>query len=252
MAADAPVATILGYHEVHATGDVVARAPRKSATTNDASEQMRYVATLDNFVAQLDYLTANGYHVIPLSDLVAYLQGRTDVLPPKPVVITFDDGWLCMYTTAWPELKKRGMPFTAFIYPSTILEHGSHAVTWPQVAEMAKHGVDIESHSWSHPFLTLKNNKTVDAAGYDAFLKHEVGDSKARIEEKTKKPVRFFCYPYGDYDGSVIAEVAHSGYTAATTVSRGTVTRRTPLMELPRYLIHNDTTLDEFKTFLVH
>jgi len=53
--------------------------------------------------------------VIPLSDLVDYLQGKIDLLPPRAVVITFDDGWECTYTRAWPELKKRGMPFTAFI-----------------------------------------------------------------------------------------------------------------------------------------
>src|SRR4051794_32118443 len=95
--ADVPVATILCYHEVHAPGDTVSREPRRRAATNDTSEQMRYVATLDNFVAQLDYLQTNGYHVIPLSDLVDYLAGRVDVLPPRAVVITFDDGWLCTF-----------------------------------------------------------------------------------------------------------------------------------------------------------
>ena len=44
------------------------------------------------------------------------------------------------------------------------------------------------------------------AAGYNAFLKHEVLDSKTRLEEASKKPVRFFCYPFGDYDGAVIAD----------------------------------------------
>jgi len=251
FAADAPVATILCYHEVHAAGETLERKPRASATSSDTSEQMRYVASLDNFIAQLDYLQDNGYHVIPLSDLLDYLQGRIDLLPPRAVVITFDDGWECAYTHAWPELKKRGMPFTAFIYPGLILQHGSHTVTWAQVAEMAKGGVDIQSHSWSHPFLTQKNNHAVDPAGYDAFLKHELLDSRTRIEAATKKPVRFFCYPYGDYDGAVIAEAVHAGYVAATTTLRGPVTRSSPVMQLNRYLIHNDTTIDEFKTFLL-
>ena len=241
FAADAPVATILCYHEVHPAGELLSRQPRASATSGETSEQMRYVATLENFVAQLDYLQADGYHVIPLSDLVDYLQGKMDHLPPRAVVITFDDGWLCQYTHAWPELRKRGLPFTAFIYPELIIDHGAHTVTWSQVDEMVKAGVDIESHSFTHPFLTKESSA----------LKHEVLDSKSRIEQATKKPVRFFCYPYGDYDGGVIAEAVHDGYVAATTVTRGAVMRNTPLMQLPRYLIHNDTTLDEFKTFLL-
>jgi peptidoglycan/xylan/chitin deacetylase (PgdA/CDA1 family) len=248
---DTPVATILCYHEVHAEGDVVSRTPRRSAATADVSESMRYVAHLDDFVAQLDYLEANGYHVIPLAHLVEYIQGKRDALPTRAVVITFDDGWLCTYSTAWPELKKRGMPFTFFIYPGLVVQHGSHTVKWDQIKQMASAGVDIESHSWSHPFLTLKNNHAVDAANYDAFLQHELLDSRTRLEKASGKDVRFFCYPYGDYDQTVIDAAARGGYVAATTVERGPIARSTPLMKLKRYLIHNDTTLDEFKTFLL-
>ena len=249
--ADTPVATILCYHEVHPEGEVLSRTPRRSAATSDTSESMRYVAHLEDFVAQLDYLDANGYHVIPLADLVDYLQGRRDSLPPRAVVITFDDGWLCTYMTAWPELEKRGMPFTFFIYPGLVVQHGSHTVKWEQIAEMAAAGVDIESHSWSHPFLTLKNNHQVDPANYDTFLKHELLDSRKRLEKASGKDVRFFCYPYGDYDQTVIDAALRDGYAAATTVERGAITRNTPVMKLKRYLVHNDTTLDEFKTFLV-
>jgi len=246
-----PVATILCYHEVDPTGppshDTI---PRRTATGPAPTEQLRYTATRENFNAQLDYLSANGYHVIPLAELVAFLKGTRDSLPPRAVVITVDDGWLCSYTEITPALAKRKWPFTLFVYPR-IVGRGTHAVSWKQVTEMARSGVDIESHTFSHPFLTMKNNHNVTAETYPQFLQHELVESKQTIEEHTGKGVRFLCYPFGDYDTTVAEAASKAGYEAALTTERGVITRSTPLLQLKRYLIHNDTTLDEFKTFLV-
>ena len=250
FAADAPVATILCYHEVDdaPTHTTIAR---RDASGNTKNEQLRYTATRGNFAAQLDYLTANGYHVIPLSDLVDFLAGRKESLPSRAVVITIDDGWLCAYTDMLPMLRERDMPFTLFVYPK-IVGRGTHAVTWDQLAKMAPMaGVEIGSHSYTHPFLTLKNNRNVQAADYPTFLKHELAESKSRIEKATGKRVRYLCYPFGDYDPAVADAAKGYGYEAAVTTERGVITKSTPLMQLKRYLIHNDTTLETFKTYLV-
>lgn len=235
-----PIATILCYHEVD-DGEAHETIPRRSATSSGESERLRYTATVENFNAQLDYLQANGYSVIPLAQLVDYLAGKTDSIPPKSVVITVDDGWSCAYHHIAPELQKRKLPWTLFVYPK-IVGRGSHAVTWDEVSALAKEGVDVESHSFTHPFLTEVSSD---------LLHHELADSRALIEKSTNEPVRFFCYPYGAFNDTVVAAVKDSGYVAALTTQRGPVTRSSDPLKLDRYLVHGDTTLDEFKTFLI-
>ncbi|HEY6115786.1 MAG TPA: polysaccharide deacetylase family protein [Candidatus Dormibacteraeota bacterium] len=240
LLAAAAIATILCYHEVDPLQDAHVTVPRASATTSGSAEMLRYTAAPENFTAQLDYLEQNGYTVIPLERLVDCLEGQGEALPPRAVVITVDDGWLCAYTRIAPELRRRGMPFTLFVYPH-IVGRGEHAVSWPQVEELAGEGVDVESHTLTHPFLTQLDPVAVD---------RELAESREEIERHTHEPVRFLSYPYGDYNPAVMESAQRSGYDAAVTTWRGPITAETPPLELKRYLIHNDTTLDELKTFL--
>lgn len=251
MAADDDaIATIIAWHEVDAN-PTHATVPRLTASASKKNEQLRYTATPENFAAQLDYLTRNGYNVIPLQTLVDHLNGKIATLPPRAVVLTIDDGWACTYTSMLPELRRRKMPFTLFVYPK-IVGRGSHAVTWDQVEEIARvEGAEIGSHSYSHPFLTLRNNKTITAEGYQSFLRRELFESKARIEDATERAVRYFCYPFGDYDDAVSKAVSQYGYEAAVTTERGVITRQTSPMRLKRYLVHNTTTLEQFASFLI-
>jgi len=247
-AVEAPVATILCYHEVDAA-PTHTTIPRRTASENPTEEQLRYTATPEQFRDELDYLEQHDYHVIPLAELVDFLKGRRDALSPKSVVITVDDGWLCAYTDIFPELQRRKLTWTLFVYPQ-IVGRGAHAVTWDEVDEMAKAGVDVESHTYTHSFLTAANNGSVTPATYPRFLDHELGDSRKTIEAKSGTPVRFLSFPYGDYDPAVIAAAQEEGYEAAVTTRRAPIVRSTSPFALPRYLIHHDTTLDEFKTFL--
>jgi len=233
------IATILCYHEVDPLTDTHTTIPRQSATGSAGAEMRRYTAAPEQFAAQLDYLQQNDYHVVALADLVDYLEGRCPSLPPRAVVITVDDGWACAATHIAPELRKRSMPFTLFVYPH-IVGHGSHALTWPQIEQLAADGVDIESHSWTHPFLTKSD-----------ALERELAGSMAEIHNRTGKTVRFLAYPYGDFNDAVAAAAAQYGYVAAVTTQRAPIERDTPPLRLGRYLIHNDTTLDEFRTFLL-
>lgn len=233
-----PVATILCYHEVDPPAALHSTIPRESAKQNGAAEMLRYTATPDQFRQQLDYLAAHDYHVVPLRDVIEYLRGERKSLPSRAVVITVDDGWSCAYDEIYPAMRERKLPWTLFVYPK-IVGRGAHSVTWKEIGEMAHNGVDVESHTFTHPFLTR-----------NADLGHELVDSKSLIEKQRGSRVAFLCYPYGDYDAAVIDTARRAGYEAAVTTKRGEVTLMTPLMELPRYSIHNDTTLEEFAQFL--
>ena len=180
-AADQAAATILSYH--HVGQPTYKTIPRRGAP-DVASEELRYALTREAFTAELDHLEQQGYHVIPLSDLVGYVKGQRDSLPPRSVVITVDDGWLSSYCEIFPELKRRRMPFTLFIYPEIIGRSAAY-LTWPEVVEMANDGVDVESHSFTHPSLTLRANATMRSASYPQFLEHELLDSKREIERRS-------------------------------------------------------------------
>jgi peptidoglycan/xylan/chitin deacetylase (PgdA/CDA1 family) len=243
-----PIATILAYHEVddapsHAT------VPRQSAASVGTAEQRRYTVSVANFRAQLDFLDEQGYTVVPLADVVAALRGEL-MLPARAVAITLDDGWLCNYTTILPLMKERGLPFTIFVYPEFVGK-GSHAVSWSQLRAMASEpGVTVASHTSTHPFLARKNHPGPQET-YDAFLQRELGGSRETIGKRTSRPVDFLSYPYGDFDDEVVAAVRGSGFTGAVTTWRAPVTRSTDPFRLPRYLLHNDTTLEQFRTFLL-
>src|SRR5205085_12420141 len=124
-------------------------------------------------------------------------------------------------------------------------------VTWADGAAAARQGLYIGSHAYTHPFLTLTMSGKVAPGDYESFRRHELLDGRAEIEKRTGAKARYLCYPFGGYDEAVIAAAKQYGYEAALTTRRGPITRSTPLFELRRYLIHNDTTLEEFKTFLL-
>jgi peptidoglycan/xylan/chitin deacetylase (PgdA/CDA1 family) len=143
-----------------------------------------------------------GYNVIPLRHLYEYVAGTRASLPKNAVVITIDDGWRSTYTEAFPELQKRRFPFTVFIYPN-IIGKTSNALTWKQIREMAEAGVDIQSHSLTHPYLTKRHNRSKGEKAYAEWLAKELRESRRILEKETGQKVEFLAYPYGDFDDRV-------------------------------------------------
>jgi peptidoglycan/xylan/chitin deacetylase (PgdA/CDA1 family) len=86
------------------------------------------------------------------------------------------------------------------------------AATWDQLREMNQAGIEIGSHTVTHPILT-----NVD----DEQLRYELVSSKSRLESELNSPVTLFCYPNGTYDDRVEAAVRDAGYKlAVTTIPR--------------------------------
>jgi peptidoglycan/xylan/chitin deacetylase (PgdA/CDA1 family) len=86
------------------------------------------------------------------------------------------------------------------------------SVTWEQAREMCAYGIEIGSHTLTHPILTNVGNER---------LRRELRDSKSQLEEVLGHQVNLFCYPNGDNDERVQCEVARAGYRAAVTVVNG-------------------------------
>lgn len=252
LGAEPPVATILSYHEVVPGGVPPFKTHPPPGVLDVPSAADRYTLSLENFTEQLDYLDRCGYHVIALSDLVDYLNGRREELPSKAVVITVDDGYVSAYRYIFPLLRDRKMPFTLFIYPQ-IVSLGKNYLAWQQVAELAAAGVDIESHTFTHPLLTRSKHPEMSADDYSAFLKHELLESKTEIEAHTGKPVKFIAYPYSDVDSMVEQAASSYGYKAGTydRASGELITRRNRPISLMRFPVEHGTALDDFKRFLL-
>src|SRR5687768_3464097 len=203
---DHPTATVLCYHIVEAPA-----APRMHIDR-------------ETFRQHLRYLEMTGYNVIPLRHLYEYVSGKRAAIPKNAVVITIDDGWRSTYTEAFPELQKRKFPFTVFIYPN-IIGKTANALTWKQIREMAEAGVDIQSHSLTHPYLTKRRHGSMGKEQYLTWLRRELTESKRILEKQTGKKVKFLAYPYGDYDKDVAHEAGEAGYKAALTCDFGSVRR---------------------------
>lgn len=235
VSADEPAieAIVLCYH--------VVQSPTDSVYSIDRS----------TFREQMQYLATTGYNIIPLAELLDYVEGRRDSLPPNPVVITVDDGWRCTYTEIYPELQKLNFPFTVFIYPKFIQRtRNPYALTWDEVREMSEAGVDIQSHSYSHPFLTHRRQITLSGEEYGGWLQDELIRSKQAIEKEIGKPVRFLAYPYGDYDTRVARGVKRAGYDAALTCDYGPVRRGSDPFRMRRVSMYKDTTFATFREHL--
>src|SRR5438105_5540180 len=215
---DVPAATVLCYHIVESPQD-----PRMEISRETFLQQMRYLAM-------------TGYTVVPLRDIVEYANGKKTSLPKNAVAITIDDGWRSTYTEVFPELKRRHFPFTVFLYPE-IIGKTANAMTWKQVKEMADAGADIESHSYSHPFLTQRSHPEFDDKQYGRWLARELRDSKRVLERETGRTASFLAYPYGEYDRHLLPRVAGAGYEAALTCDYGSVKRGSNPLRMKRVVV---------------
>lgn len=202
----------------------------------ESPQDPRMEISRETFHQQMRYLAMTGYNVIPLRDLYDYVTGKKASIPKNAVVITIDDGWRSTYTEVFPEMRRRHFPFTVFVYPR-IIGQTSHAMSWKQVKELSDAGVDIQSHSLSHPFLTHRRHAGLDDKAYADWLQRELAESKKILERETGKSVEFIAYPYGDYDHTVVNTALKAGYLAGLTCEYGPVRRASDPLRMRRLAI---------------
>jgi peptidoglycan/xylan/chitin deacetylase (PgdA/CDA1 family) len=202
--------------------------------------------TPDRLETQIKWLKDNGFTFVPLKDVVAYLQGKRDSLPSKPVVLTADDGWQSNYTELFPLVRKYHIPVTLFIYPQTI-SVGKHALTWNELKELQQTGlVDIEGHTYSHPnFKQEKRHMSQEA--YEKFVKHELAGSKKILEDKLGTPVTVLAWPFGIYDDYLEQAAADAGYAMAFSIDDKKANRSFRPMAQPRFMILQGLTMPSFE-----
>jgi len=189
-----------------------------------------HAVSLEQFRNQLDVLVAEGWNTILPEALMQ------SSLPPKSVVITFDDGHSSDVVAA-RELNQRGLP-AAFFVTWSRLGHSSF-LNRKQVVELKERGFEIGSHGWAHvPLAQLS----------PAELKRHLTVSKQRLEALLGKPVNALAAPYGSYNDAVVAWAVAAGYRRMMTSQFGLAIAGS--YQLARLPVDARTTLKDFRALL--
>jgi peptidoglycan/xylan/chitin deacetylase (PgdA/CDA1 family) len=196
----------------------------------------------ENLDAQMAWLAENGYTTITLKELLYHLTLGWP-LPEKPIVLTFDDGYVDAYVNAFPILQKYGFIGTFFVITDHMTFGNPNHATWDQIIEMHNAGMDIQSHSRSH--IELRGES-------DEELLWQILGSKEAIEARIDTQVRFFCYPSGRYDARTIDALKQFGYWAAVTTEYGATHSSDDLFRLARIRIRAADTLASFADKVTH
>jgi peptidoglycan/xylan/chitin deacetylase (PgdA/CDA1 family) len=175
-----------------------------------------------SFERQLSSLLRRGFRAASAVELAG--GGR------KGVHVTFDDAFRDVLDVM-PVLERLGLPATVFAVtdfaddgrpfavPELAAEAAAHperlaTMTWDELRALAERGVEIGSHTVTHPHLPRLS---------DSELERELGDSRARVEDELGRPCRLLAYPYGEHDPRVHEVVRRCGYEAAFALWAGAV-----------------------------
>jgi len=190
----------------------------------------RYPSTnigTNNFQKQLEYLKTHDFKVISWSEALKEL--RKPGKSGRFVVITIDDAFKSFYQNGLPLLKKYGYPATLFINTETI--GGDSYMSWGEIRESMKEGIEIGNHTHSHAFfLNLPEEER-----YKKF-REEIRRSQKLIGENLDDYVPdVFAYPYGEFDEKMQKIVREEGMKAAMAQNSGVIDSGTDLYALPRF-----------------
>ena len=163
--------------------------------TQEDADSHPYNVPPEAFAAQLDYLRAK--------------KGKQQ-LPAKPIILTFDDGYEDNYTQMLPLLEARGMRAVVFVVTNDIGQ--PDYLTWDELRDMSRRGIEIGSHTANHQPLTgMTAQERAD----------EIHFSKLLLEWNGLPTVFSFSYPNGAYDAALPALLQENEYLAAVTGDAG-------------------------------
>lgn len=174
----------------------------------------------------LKWIIANHYSTITFHDLNNYLL-LDKPIPKKSVILSFDDGYTNNYFNAFRLLKQYSLKGSFGVIPNLVGTSAHNTrwyMNWDEIKEMANAGMEITSHTYTHPYL----NKTKDSD-----LKHELLDSKEEIEQQTGQKVETLIYPSGAYSSKVIEYAKKYCYLSARINGPGPAANFNNLFTLP-------------------
>lgn len=185
------------------------------------AKKREFITCPRQFRKQLLYLT-NNFNIVSMQELEGVLQ--TGRLKEDSAVLTFDDGHRDNFLNALSILTELKLP--AIFFLTTGFIGRDNYLTWEQVNIMKEKGFQFGCHTITHPHLTSLSSEMV---------RGQIMESKLELENKLKQKIRYFSYPYGDYNDSVVNIVKECGFSAAvTTVDSASVLSDTDFFRINR------------------
>lgn len=220
---------ILMYHHV-GVAPANANATRKDLTVSP-----------EEFEQQVAWLSKTGYTSVTLDDLYQYTQKKKTAWPTKPVIFTFDDGYVDVFENAVPILNKYNFSGAFGIITGYVGQTQGDNVygTWSQISDAKTKGMEIVCHTQNHFDGT---NPKFDPAYIFGNLTGCQDDITAHLG--TNEP--YLIYPYGHYTDEYITQAKRAGFVMGLTVHGGSTVYTEDLMRIPRVRVHPNEPLDKF------
>ena len=207
------------------------------------ASEVKYACPPKQFEKHLQMLLSEGFKPVSIDAVENYYTHQT-TLPDKSFLITLDDGFEDNYSNAFPILQRYQIPAAIYLatgllgktnqWMSTPTFSERKMLSWPQIQDMANHGLHFGSHSVSHPRLTELDDDSVSK---------ELVESKQIIEDQLVTACRHFAYPYGLLTEKTRDLVRQAGFkTACSTRSGFNNAERDPLMLHRIEVYGNDST----------
>lgn len=184
-----------------------------------------------DFARQMRWLKQHGYRAITQRELYdALFLGKR--LGPKPILITFDDGYSDVFHKALPVLKRLDMRATAYVISGRTLRSDTVFLTWHLLRALERDGVEIGSHTVGHLDLTSLS---------DGEALRELVHSRRAFERRLGHPVQWLAYPFGAYDSRIERLARQAGYVLAVTTEHGVAQSAQRPLALSRLRILDST-----------
>lgn len=206
------------------------------------------IVSVENFTQQMRYLKDNDYTTITIEQLYDFLY-NDEALPPKSILITFDDGYLSNYRYAYHILKEYGFKASIFIITDVISD--KERVFFPNALTMLDR-ISMEASEDVFSYYSHTDTFHGSVRGVSGFTFHDkdlvAADTLKSFE--SVKSLLAFAYPLGMYNDTVIEILTELGVRLAFTTERGYVTPSSNPYQLPRLIISPTHTLQDFKSLI--
>jgi len=242
----------------------------------DQNPDQRFGAiTTAHLAEQFDWLQAHGYHPVSLDDVVGAASGR--MLPPKPVLLTFNDGFESFYTRTFPLLQAYRYPAILGVAgsymsppPGGVVRYGDldlgrgQFMNWNEVRDVVRSGLveiaaqtnalegDIEANPQGdrEPAITRRlydrtQRRYEDDAAFRLRLGRDFASIADAIRQETGRAPRAIIWPRGARNQEAVSIAASVGMPIALTLDEGTPSIAR-LDEVPRFSIANDPSIGDF------
>ena len=200
----------------------------------DPARSNKYTITPAVLEEDLKYIKANGYETITISDLISYVYADKP-LPPKPIILTFDDGHYNNYGYLYPLLEKYDMKAVISIvgsYTDKFSETDEANLNysylrWKDINELISSGrVEFQNHTYNlhdntHGRIGAKKKNGESDDEYKKILEDDINKLQNEFKENTGYVPTCFTYPFGGISNSSLDIIKELGFKASLSCEEG-------------------------------